>query len=804
MMQYGGPNLGGIGVLDETYIVTDRTLNNEKIYECPLTSVGISTSNCEVFAEMPQGTAWDPINVLVDPIKRLVYKKYTPAHYSLTASVVIPYAGDWTLEVTQDTYNVQHFLGSPHLITVAAAATDPAECVVTYPKVVTAGSIFTATVSASDSYSNPTDDPADDFKAMLDSSDTPSAMSERTFSEVMTTAGSKALTILLDETEISNSPATFQVLPDVPDASTSTHNVGFTTFNSAADATIELRAAPFDRYNNTVSDATGFAVTINDEPPTPLPPPAYASSYEIPAGSTETLTLSFTYNGEEIANSPVTVEVAPESPFSTETMYIVIVSLIGGVGVVFAFFTTFQKRSSNTSLMTVQKEIKDGIVGIASNAADPATDYLNWYVVVSKCSGAISAIYIAFVGISVVGATASVAVSLYQMKNLTKDTAAIKFENGELEEELTALKASKKSAAGAMSGALAAVLPVFGASEEAAPKTPLEEKEDKLLEKLEEIRRKQTEIFQKKRKKLRVIAGAAQALIEDLPITIFNILYMVHGCGMGFGGGERKAVEEPAAEAAFHETEVEECNDVSNNELTVFIFSTVITVAFATYKLAELSKLKQLTRMMELMEETNERETAEALELLEEVEDLRGGGQGGSRMDKLRRELEDAAAGLEKERREREAALGGVAKEREKREGLLVEMTRERDEAVVAGRRLDEKGREEKRRREAAEREKEEVVIELEREREAREKVERENLGLRNRKQPEEQKVAPSGEPVFEDPDDEIRYLLGIGPDEPIGKAEEEGLSEEEKERRRRETDEEVNRVLREMGVDIG
>ena len=71
MMQYGGPNLFGIGVLDETYIVADR--GNEKIYECPLTSVGISKSNCEVFADRPQGTTWDPINVLVDPIKRLVF-----------------------------------------------------------------------------------------------------------------------------------------------------------------------------------------------------------------------------------------------------------------------------------------------------------------------------------------------------------------------------------------------------------------------------------------------------------------------------------------------------------------------------------------------------------------------------------------------------------------------------------------------------------------------------------------------------------------------------------------------------------
>ncbi|GMI29339.1 hypothetical protein TeGR_g10913 [Tetraparma gracilis] len=616
----------------------------------------------------------------------ILYKKYTPAHASLTASVVIPYAGDWTLEVTQGTYNVQHFLGSPHLITVAPAATDPAMCVATYPKVVTAGSIFTATVSASDSYSNPTDDPADDFKAMLDSSDTPSAMSERTFSEVMTTAGSKALKILLDETEISNSPATFQVLPDVPDASTSTHNVGFTTFDSATDATIELRAAPLDRFNNTVSDATGFAVTINDEPPTPLPPPAYASSYEIPAGSTETLTLSFTYNGEEIANSPVTVEIAPVSPFSTETMYIVIVSLIGGVGVVFAFFTTFQKRSSNTSLMTVQKEIKDGVVGIASNAADPATDYLNWYVVVSKCSGAISAIYIAFVGISVVGATASVAVNVYQMKNLTKDTEEIRFENGELEEELTALKASKKSAAGAMSGALAAVLPVFGVSEEAAPKTPLEEKEDELLKKLEEIRRKQTEIFQKKRKKLRVIAGAAQALIEDLPITIFNILYMIHGCGMGFGGGERKAASEPSADALASEAAAPECSSVSNNELTVFIFSTVATVAFATYKLAELAKLPQLARMVELMEEANERDAGDALGLLREVQDVRAGGRGGSEVDRLRREADaevararaEADAEVARARAERDEA---AQRERGRRKELEEEAVGERERA---------------------------------------------------------------------------------------------------------------------------
>ena len=71
MMQDGGDYLFGIGVLDETYIVADFT--DRKIYECPLTAVGISKSNCEVFADKPQGTEWDPRNVLVDPIKRLVF-----------------------------------------------------------------------------------------------------------------------------------------------------------------------------------------------------------------------------------------------------------------------------------------------------------------------------------------------------------------------------------------------------------------------------------------------------------------------------------------------------------------------------------------------------------------------------------------------------------------------------------------------------------------------------------------------------------------------------------------------------------
>ncbi|GMI25791.1 hypothetical protein TeGR_g6866, partial [Tetraparma gracilis] len=98
------------------------------------------------------------------------YDEDSPAHASLTASVVIPYAGDWTLDVTQGTYNVQHFLGSPQLITVAAAATDPDSCVVKIPggRSITARSSFEAIVETFDEFENPTSHPEDSFKSRVE------------------------------------------------------------------------------------------------------------------------------------------------------------------------------------------------------------------------------------------------------------------------------------------------------------------------------------------------------------------------------------------------------------------------------------------------------------------------------------------------------------------------------------------------------------------------------------------------------------------------------------------------------------
>jgi hypothetical protein len=126
------------------------------------------------------------------------YDETSPAHASLTASVVIPYAGDWTLDVTQGTYNVQHFLGSPRIITVAPAATDPASCVVELPegRSITAGSSFEAVVKPFDEFKNPTSHPEDSFKSRVELGSSEENFGNRyalaadhTFSEMQTIVG---------------------------------------------------------------------------------------------------------------------------------------------------------------------------------------------------------------------------------------------------------------------------------------------------------------------------------------------------------------------------------------------------------------------------------------------------------------------------------------------------------------------------------------------------------------------------------------------------------------------------------------
>ncbi|GMI24899.1 hypothetical protein TeGR_g14185 [Tetraparma gracilis] len=481
MMQYGGLDLYGIGVLDETYIFVDW--GDGKIFECPLTSVGIMKFDCEIFANEPQGSPWDPIDVLVDPIKRLVfvvsnyysdvlvldfdgqflapltssrgalmhpdamaqrpglfaplspslllsslpaagerievalvmmdaynftvsadhstsahdlalevsasgyitgtnftttiegeilYNKDSPAHASLTASVVIPYAGDWSVSVTQGTYNVQHFLGSPHLIKVAPAPTAPANCEADFPILVKAGSNFTATVSTFDAFENPTVHPGDSFTFKHVGENASATVfrddaSTVTFSELMTSARSYKLNVTFADTgaQIANSPLNFDVFPASASAATSTASAGNTTsIESATDIPLPLQAFIRDAFGNEVLDAPGVAVQVQGlDPVDPvavvvhvLEGPRYSHTVTVPESLEAALVIGFSLDGVQIGE-PVEIIVAPPPPDFTKVYIAVGVSsfllLVG------AFFYRRHLKHAAMRLKSVQLEMVD-------------------------------------------------------------------------------------------------------------------------------------------------------------------------------------------------------------------------------------------------------------------------------------------------------------------------------------------------------------------------------------------------------------------------------------------------------------
>jgi hypothetical protein len=143
------------------------------------------------------------------------YIKHSPAHASLTASVVIPYAGDWTLDVTQGTYNVQHFLGSPHLIAVAPAVTDPSSCTATVTANLEVGDFFSATISTFDVHGNPTADPSDVLSYWVNDDSAPTLLDGNTISDQVDVPGLQLLHVAVNGAEIGGSPFSFSVTGDL-------------------------------------------------------------------------------------------------------------------------------------------------------------------------------------------------------------------------------------------------------------------------------------------------------------------------------------------------------------------------------------------------------------------------------------------------------------------------------------------------------------------------------------------------------------------------------------------------------------
>ena len=155
---------------------------------------------------------------------------------TLTASLTIPYAGNFTVAVTEGLTNPQTLHNGAFQVTVNPAPTDPLLCASTFPTAITAGSPFALTLSPFDSFSNPTSHAADEFDYYFDGDFDDSGRTALTrtppethfaASRTTTVAGTHSLHVFHRNTklEVGGSPFYFQVAPGPPDKDTCEHSL---------------------------------------------------------------------------------------------------------------------------------------------------------------------------------------------------------------------------------------------------------------------------------------------------------------------------------------------------------------------------------------------------------------------------------------------------------------------------------------------------------------------------------------------------------------------------------------------------
>ena len=146
----------------------------------------------------------------------------------------------------------------------------------------------------------------------------------------------------------------------------------------------------------------------------------------------------------------------------------------------------------------------------------------------SKCADLWSTVYLVSVAMSFVGAGIIVYVSAKQLKELSGDMEENMTMGNGLDEVYRRLKkrenAEKKNAA-------TAVMTVVGGDEEAggggAP--PLSEMETELLKILKDICEHEKDVLQKKRKEDRTLSAIIQVGIEDIPVLLLNLSFIING-----------------------------------------------------------------------------------------------------------------------------------------------------------------------------------------------------------------------------------------------------------------------------------
>ncbi|GMI57067.1 hypothetical protein TeGR_g11388 [Tetraparma gracilis] len=333
---------------------------------------------------------------------------------ALSVSCELTLATTYMVSIFHSRTNPQHLGGSPHILTIPPAATDPDSCAVEFPsgKSIVAGSSFDAVVIPFDNFDNPTAHAEDAFESRVELGSSRENINncfelppDHTFSELQTIAGSYKLYLyhVGTQEQVAGTPISFDVLPAAPSAASSTASAGnATSIVSAVDTALPLQALLHDEFGNEVLDAPGVVVNIRGlDPLDPaavvehvLEGPRYSHTVTVLQDLEATLTVSFSLDGAQIGE-PLEIFVSspppPEDPFSANNVFFLAgVFFFGGL-LIYYGYAHLTKTANDTSLKTKAKEVRANLLMIALNVTDVLTDFLNWNITIARaCAGMVN------------------------------------------------------------------------------------------------------------------------------------------------------------------------------------------------------------------------------------------------------------------------------------------------------------------------------------------------------------------------------------------------------------------------------
>jgi serine/threonine protein kinase len=282
------------------------------------------------------------------------------AFASLTSSVTVPYVGNWTVKITEGLMNSQNLLGSPFVVEVEPAPTDPAQCISQFTPLVEAGTAFSVSVQPKDAFTNPTDHASDSFYGMWELGGTENEIKrtedEFSYSKPFAAAGEYDFFVFhtATDTQIANSPFHFKVAATAPNAARSKHNEPKEKIDSGSPSTLTLQVFPADKYTNPIAVASGYKVNVaghrgeGDEVKLLTSDTGFATKIDIPKGLETTMTLTFMLGDKIIGDGkPVTIVVAPPAS-QTELIIIVIVAVLAVA--VIAFYIVYTRQAKRARL----------------------------------------------------------------------------------------------------------------------------------------------------------------------------------------------------------------------------------------------------------------------------------------------------------------------------------------------------------------------------------------------------------------------------------------------------------------------